>query len=197
MQGGKVVIVAWLALTPGAATALEQNGAAAAEPSGEVAAQAPADADAIGAVVKSAGGKAPAAASEPQLVAEDGQDPAYLIGKELRCPVCQGMPIADSPADMAQDMMKKVRALHAEGKSREEILEHFTRSYGEWVLLRPPTRGFSWLVWVIPPAALLIGLWLVRRTFSPQQQPSPAPEVPGEPTEEDEYRRRVRQEVEA
>lgn len=141
-------------------------------------------ADAIGAIIR---------AANPKLVVEDTNDPAYLIGKELRCPVCQGMPIADSPADMAQDMMKKVRAMHQAGKTREEILDFFVKSYGEWVLLRPKTEGANWMLWGLPAVAALFALVLMWQMWrKPASTASPGPTVP--PTE-DEYLAQVREEV--
>lgn len=80
------------------------------------------------------------------------------IGGLLRCPVCQGMPIGESPSEMARAMMRRVRELHAQGKSRAEILQHFVDRYGEWVLLEPRAEGFNWLVWLLPPLALLVGV---------------------------------------
>ena len=87
-------------------------------------------------------------------------DPVVLsLGARLRCPVCQGMPIGESPAPMAQDMMREVRRLRVEeGQSEEQIAAHFTERYGTWVLLDPPKQGFGLLVWMLPPAALMIGL---------------------------------------
>ena len=103
-----------------------------------------------------------AVAGEVAVTYENPDDPVYLIGKEIRCPVCQGMPIADSPADMAQSMMKRVRTLHAEGKSKEEIFQYFIGSYGEWVILKPRSLGVTIFVWLLPPVAFLLALWLVQ-----------------------------------
>ena len=80
---------------------------------------------------------------------------AYQIGLLLRCPVCQGMPIADSPADMAQAMMKKIRTMTNEGRERQEILDYFVSRYGEWVLLKPKQEGLNWIIWIVPPLVLL------------------------------------------
>jgi cytochrome c-type biogenesis protein CcmH len=88
---------------------------------------------------------------------------AYEIGALLRCPVCQGMPIAESPSPMAQDMMRKVREDVALGKSREDILGYFTQRYGEWVLLKPTTQGMNMLVWALPAVFFVCGVWCVWR----------------------------------
>jgi cytochrome c-type biogenesis protein CcmH len=75
----------------------------------------------------------------------------------LRCPVCQGLSVADSPATMARNMKLEVREKLAAGYDQEQILNHFERSYGEFVRLRPPLRGANWVVWLGPAAFLLAG----------------------------------------
>src|SRR2546430_12202650 len=67
------------------------------------------------------------------------------VGALLRCPVCQGLSVADSPATMARNMKAEVREKLAAGYDREQILSDFERSYGEFVRLEPPMRGVNWL----------------------------------------------------
>ena len=83
----------------------------------------------------------------------------------LRCPVCQGLSVADSPATMARDMKAKVKEELAAGYDKEQILEDFERSYGEFVRLQPTLHGVNWLVWLGPIAALLLGAVLVTRAL--------------------------------
>jgi cytochrome c-type biogenesis protein CcmH len=85
----------------------------------------------------------------------------YQVGSLLRCPVCQGLSVADSPAGMAQNMKGQVRDLLAAGFDQEQILAYFERSYGEFVRLQPPLRGVNWLVWFGPLLGLLVGLAIV------------------------------------
>jgi cytochrome c-type biogenesis protein CcmH len=87
------------------------------------------------------------------------------VGSLLRCPVCQGLSIADSPASMAQKMKARVRELLAAGYDQEQILAYFERSYGEFVRLEPPRRGINWLVWLSPPVVLGLGAVLIRRAL--------------------------------
>ena len=101
------------------------------------------------------------------------------VGALLRCPVCQGLSIADSPATMASKMKARVRELLAAGYDEEQILSYFERSYGEFVRLEPARRGINWLVWLAPPMALLGGLAVVRRTM--RRAPATAPAVDGVP----------------
>jgi cytochrome c-type biogenesis protein CcmH len=97
----------------------------------------------------------------------------------LRCPVCQGLSVADSPATMAQAMKDEVREMLAAGYDQDQILAYFERSYGEFVRLKPPLRGVNWLVWLAPGAALVLGLafvsWALKRRSgagAPGAQPS-------------------------
>jgi cytochrome c-type biogenesis protein CcmH len=71
----------------------------------------------------------------------------------LRCPVCQGMSVADSPSTVAVDMKQHVRELLAQGYTEEQILAYFEQSYGQFVLLKPKNP----FVWVLPLLVLLIG----------------------------------------
>ena len=99
--------------------------------------------------------------------APDIEDRTREIATELRCVVCQNLSVADSPSEMAQQMRAIVREQVQAGKTPEQIKEFFVSKYGEWVLLKPKTTGFSALLWVLPYAALLLGivaaLWFIRR----------------------------------
>ncbi len=83
----------------------------------------------------------------------------------LRCPVCQGLSVADSPATMAVNMKAQVKDMLAQGYDEEQILAYFEHSYGEFVRLEPPLRGVNWLVWLGPLLALAAGGALVAWTL--------------------------------
>jgi cytochrome c-type biogenesis protein CcmH len=102
------------------------------------------------------------------------------LGKQLRCAVCQGVSIADSPASMARAQLDKVRELVAEGKSDEEIYTYFIERYGEWVLLEPTKGGLNAVLWVGPLALLGLGL-LVIVLQSKRKQAAPVAAAPAEP----------------
>ena len=90
------------------------------------------------------------------------------VGALVRCPVCQGMSVADSPSEMAVNMKGQVRELLQRGYTEEQILEYFERSYGQFVLLRPKFEGVTAAVWIIPILALLAGVaFLLFHPFSP------------------------------
>jgi len=104
----------------------------------------------------------------PQLSGPELDKRTDDIGALLRCPVCQGLSVADSPATMARNMKAEVREKLAKGYDQEQILAYFERSYGEFVRLEPPMRGVNWLVWFGPVAGLLAGgaviAWAMKRS---------------------------------
>jgi len=83
------------------------------------------------------------------------------LGDRMRCPVCQGLSIAASPSPSAFAMMKQVRDLLERGYTEEQVLDYFVRSYGEFVLLEPTTKGFNLAVWLLPVLAVGVGLALI------------------------------------
>jgi cytochrome c-type biogenesis protein CcmH len=91
----------------------------------------------------------------------DLEEETRAIAAELRCPVCQNLSVADSPSELAQQMRALVQEQLKEGKSPEEIKKFFVSKYGDWVLLAPPKKGFSLLLWVLPYTAAFLGLVLV------------------------------------
>lgn len=120
------------------------------------------------------------------------------LGKQLRCPMCQGLSIADSNSSAARAQMDKVRELVAAGKTDLEIREYFTSRYGEWALLDPPASGMNLLVWVLPLALLLFGGLAIARTMRrPAAGPAPAPAgtASERPPSDDPYLEAVRAEL--
>ena len=117
------------------------------------------------------------------------------VASLLRCPVCQGMSVADSKAEMAVNMKGQVRELLERGYTEEQILKYFELSYGQFVLLEPKFEGVNTLVWLLPVGALLAGAVIVFFVFRRLQRPpaQPAAEQPASPaTPEDPYLARVR-----
>jgi cytochrome c-type biogenesis protein CcmH len=91
------------------------------------------------------------------------QDPAlearvHAIAAELRCLVCQNQTIADSNADLAQDLRRQVRQMLQKGASEREVIDYMTQRYGDFVLYRPPVKGSTWLLWFGPALLLVAGI---------------------------------------
>jgi len=83
------------------------------------------------------------------------------VASQMRCPVCQGLSVADSPASSAVDLKAEVRRQVALGYTKEQVIASFERSYGEFIRLEPKAEGFNWLVWLAPIAALVAGALVI------------------------------------
>jgi cytochrome c-type biogenesis protein CcmH len=82
---------------------------------------------------------------------------ARALGKELRCLVCQNQSIDDSDADLARDLRRVVRDRLVAGDSDAQVMEYVTERYGDFVLLKPPVKPSTWLLWFGPVVVLLGG----------------------------------------
>lgn len=80
------------------------------------------------------------------------------LSEELRCLVCQNQNIADSNAELAQDLRREVRSMIKAGKSDKEIVDFMVARYGDFVLYRPPVQGNTLLLWGGPIALLVLGI---------------------------------------
>jgi cytochrome c-type biogenesis protein CcmH/NrfF len=83
------------------------------------------------------------------------------LARQLRCPTCQALSIADSPSELAREMEGVIRLRLQEGMTPEEVRESFVEAYGEWVLLSPRPAGFNLLIYILPFAVLLLGAVIV------------------------------------
>ena len=82
---------------------------------------------------------------------------ARSLFRELRCVVCQGQSIDESNAELAADLRQIVRGKIVEGESDEAIKSFLVDRYGVFVLMRPPMRSDTYLLWFGPALLLLMG----------------------------------------
>jgi cytochrome c-type biogenesis protein CcmH len=142
----------------------------------------------------------------PQRPVADPLDAArearvQALGKHLRCAVCQGVSIADSPASMARAQLDKVRELVAEGKTDEEIYAYFVERYGEWALMEPKKSGVTLGLWLFPVLLLAVGLYVIwsqskKGPVAPAAAPTDTPEAPKADAPADDYLAKVRADLE-
>ena len=95
---------------------------------------------------------------EPDEILADQklENVARLIGKELRCLVCQNEDIENSNADIARDLRKLVRKMLSEGKTKDEIMSYVHSRYGDFILFNPPVRFDTSLLWLLPIIFLIV-----------------------------------------
>lgn len=83
------------------------------------------------------------------------------VASQLRCPVCQGESLQDSPSALAQEMRAVVRDQLAAGRTPDEIKAYFVSKYGEWILLQPRARGLNLVVYLAPFLVIVGGTTLI------------------------------------
>ena len=112
--------------------------------------------------------------SDPALEAR-----ARTLSRELRCVVCQNESVDDSPAEVAHDIRRAVRERLVAGDTDRQVLDYMVARYGDYVLLDPPFKTRTLVLWLGTPAVLLlgaIGLWLANRRRTAAAGPAPRTE---------------------
>jgi cytochrome c-type biogenesis protein CcmH len=120
----------------------------------------------------------PALAVEPSEMLPDPalEARAREIGQSLRCVVCQNQSIDDSAAEVAHDMRRAVRERLSAGDSNDQVFAYMVARYGDYVLLKPPFKAGTLVLWLGAPALLLIAagvLLLAARRRRAPVAPSP------------------------
>lgn len=94
----------------------------------------------------------PVRAVEPNEILDNPvlEQRAREISKNLRCLVCQNQSIDESNADLARDLRIIVRERLVAGDSDENVVGFIVARYGDWVLLRPPFKPKTWILWLGP-----------------------------------------------
>jgi len=114
----------------------------------------------------------PVQAKEASSSAEEQQleKRVMKLSQELRCLVCQNETLADSRADLAEDLRREIRQQMKAGKSDKEIIAFLTDRYGEFVLYRPPVKPTTYLLWFGPFILLIAGLLLLYRYIDQRRE---------------------------
>ena len=107
--------------------------------------------------------------SDPALEAR-----ARALSAELRCLVCQNESIDESHADLARDLRLLIRERIVQGQSNAEIRDFLVSRYGDFILLNPPFKPTTWLLWLSPVMILLLGGWAIMQATGRRPIP-PAP----------------------
>lgn len=105
----------------------------------------------------------PAFAVQPDEILDDPalEARARVVGKDLRCLVCQNQSIDDSDADLARDLRVLVRERIVAGDSNQEVIDYVVSRYGDFVLLNPPLKLKTYALWFGPGIIIAFGLFAV------------------------------------
>ena len=127
------------------------------------------------------------------------------VASQLKCLVCQGESVADSPATLSLQMRGVIRQQLQSGKSEQEVIQYFVSRYGDRILLSPPWRGLTLLAWLVPIALMVAGillLYVVLRSWQSQSDKEPVVADRAESVDIDEnelayYQQQIEQELAA
>jgi cytochrome c-type biogenesis protein CcmH len=97
------------------------------------------------------------------------------LSAELRCMVCQNQSIDDSDAPLARDLRILLRERLSAGDSDDEVIAFLVARYGDFILLRPPVAWNTALLWLAPPAVLMIGALVALALFRRRKADAPPP----------------------
>ena len=86
---------------------------------------------------------------------------ARNITKNIRCLVCQNQSIDDSSAPLAKDLRELIRIKVQKNDSDEEIYKFLTDRYGDFILLKPPFKISTFLLWFLPFLFFIIGIFIL------------------------------------
>ena len=123
----------------------------------------------------------PALAVEPSEMLKDPalEARARTISRELRCVVCQNQSIDDSAAEVAHDMRIAVRERLTAGDTDRAVMDYMVARYGDYVLLQPPFKPRTLVLWLGAPLVLLIAgaaLFMAARRRPTAPMPTPLSE---------------------
>ncbi|MCW9012149.1 MAG: cytochrome c-type biogenesis protein CcmH [Gammaproteobacteria bacterium] len=101
---------------------------------------------------------------------EQMEEDYKVLIQELRCLVCQNQNLADSNAELAQDLRRQVVELLDKGSSRDEVVDYMIARYGDFVMYRPPLKITTVLLWFGPVVFFFIAGYVVISFIRKQQQ---------------------------
>jgi len=128
-------------------------------------------------------------------------DEVNAIAKQLYCPVCENIPLDVCPTTACAQWRELIRQKLADGWSEQTIKDYFVQQYGARVLGSPPAKGLNWLIYLVPPIAILAGVYVLYHAYRSWKRPSRAEEsapsnsLSDRDANQDEYIKRLENEV--
>ena len=122
-------------------------------------------------------------------------DQVNAVASQLFCPVCENTPLDVCPTQACAQWRELIRTKLSEGWTADQIKEYFSTQYGARVLSEPPRQGLNWLVYIVPPVLMLIGVYILFRALQSMRKPALVESEPEEASAPDDYLRRVEEEL--
>jgi len=104
-------------------------------------------------------------------------DEVNRIAHQLYCPVCENTPLDVCPTEACRQWRDLIRQQLSQGWNEDRIKQYFVTQYGARVLAEPPRTGLNWLIYILPPAIILAGAFLLLRAMQGWTKPARAVET--------------------
>ena len=123
---------------------------------------------------------APTFAVQPDEILTDPalETRARALSGELRCLVCQNESIDDSEAPLARDIRILIRERIGKGESNDAVRDYLVSRYGDFILLKPPFKPETLLLWLSP--VLTLGLGVAAALYARRRAPGTTPRLSAE-----------------
>jgi len=135
----------------------------------------------------------PVMAQEPQPTPSD--DEVNAIAQKMYCPVCENIPLDVCATQACEQWREMIREKLAAGWTEDEIFDYFVTLYGDRVLSEPPKTGLNWMIYVLPPVFMVIGIYIIVRGFQSWKQPVESLMVDEVHPEQDDYAAQIEEEL--
>lgn len=99
-------------------------------------------------------------------------DEVNAIAKQLYCPVCENTPLDVCPTQACAQWRALIREKLTDGWTEDQIKQYFVDNYGARVLSEPPRTGLNWMVYILPPLIILVGVFILIRSFMIWRHPT-------------------------
>lgn len=128
---------------------------------------------------------------------QPSDDEVNAVAKQLFCPVCENTPLDVCPTQACAQWRELIRTKLSQGWTADQIKEYFATQYGARVLSEPPRQGLNWLVYIIPPVLMLVGVYVLFRAIQSMRKPvlEDAVQEEAPASGQDDYLRRVEEEL--
>ncbi len=122
-------------------------------------------------------------------------DEVNAVAKGLYCPVCENVPLDVCPTQACKQWRDTIREKLTQGWSEDQIHQYFVGQYGDRVLATPPATGLNWLIYLLPPAAFIVGAVILVGAVRSWRKPTQLASEPASETADDPYLEKVEEEL--
>ncbi|MGL9732722.1 MAG: cytochrome c-type biogenesis protein [Wolbachia sp.] len=100
---------------------------------------------------------------DDKLIDKNMEKQAINLFKIIKCPICSGESLSESESKIAHDMRKTIRKKISDGYTNKQIISELKNYFGDSIVIVPPVKSSTYVLWVIPLTILLIGCFLIRK----------------------------------